>query len=255
MQKLARASFFVVFLQFFCYNICVIEKFQGIILKVADYKDADKLATIFSLEEGILAAKFTGVRKDKAKLKAAAQPFVFADFVVAPNGKNLTITQANVLEDFPNILRSYSKTICAFMVVDIINKILPAQKKEELLFLQTLNALKNIETENEYQSLIAFVLNFFALSGVELVFVQSNYAYLDTYSGNFVSEKAENSLQIDKEVYSTLKNINLQIANPTNNLQQNANNLNEKALKQAIRLLKKIVYLKFGVEIKSFDFV
>ena len=53
---------------------------QGLILKLIDYKDADKLASIFTLTSGVVLAKFVGVRKEKAKLKAIAQPFTFADF-------------------------------------------------------------------------------------------------------------------------------------------------------------------------------
>ena len=41
------------------------EKTQGLVLKLIDYKDADKLASIFTLEQGIISAKFTGVNIDE----------------------------------------------------------------------------------------------------------------------------------------------------------------------------------------------
>ena len=44
-------------------------KVKGIILKLTDIKEADKLASIFSLEQGIISANFRGIRKEKSKLK------------------------------------------------------------------------------------------------------------------------------------------------------------------------------------------
>ena len=58
------------------------EKVKGIIVKLTDYQDADKLASIFTFEQGLITAKFNGVKKDKAKYKSVAQPFVFAEFVI-----------------------------------------------------------------------------------------------------------------------------------------------------------------------------
>ena len=49
------------------------EKTQGIILKLIDYKDADKLASIFTFNFGIITAKFVGVKKEKAKLEEKTQ--------------------------------------------------------------------------------------------------------------------------------------------------------------------------------------
>ena len=43
-------------------------KVKGIILSTKDYLEADKIASIFSYEYGIISAKFVGVKKEKAKL-------------------------------------------------------------------------------------------------------------------------------------------------------------------------------------------
>ena len=62
-------------------------KDKGIIIKLTDYLEADKLASVFSLQQGIITAKFAGVKKEKAKFKAVAQPFCFADFDLAEKKK------------------------------------------------------------------------------------------------------------------------------------------------------------------------
>lgn len=242
--------FFATKIENLCYNIHVIEKFKGIILKLSDYKDADKLATIFSLEEGLLVAKFSGVKKDKAKFKAVAQPFVFGSFVVAQKGKTLTITQADMIDAFTGILSNYNKTICAYIVLDIVRSTMPAQKPEQDLFLLTLNCLKEIEQQNEFFALAQYILNYMKFSGVQLNVPEADYAFLDLLSGNFVSVRQENSLAIDKKVYSTLKQINSATQNSAA-----ANPPQPEVLKQTLRLLNKVIYLKFGTEIKSFQFI
>ena len=146
------------------------EKFKGIVIKASDFKEADKLATIFSLENGIISAKFTGVKRDKAKFKAVARAFVFADFVINEKGQSITITQADILDDFGKILLDYSKTMCGYIVLDIVRSILPIQKPEEDIFLLSLTALKNIENSNEFVATIDYILKFFSFCLFEFIF-------------------------------------------------------------------------------------
>lgn len=232
------------------------EKLQGIVLKLTDYKEADKLASIFTLEQGIVSAKFTGVKKEKAKLKALAQPFVFAEFNLASKGNLKQVINATLIDNFYPILSDYNKTICAYIVLDIINTILPQNKPEKELFVLTLNALKNIEKYNPFVATIDYILQFFTFSGVGLELPETDYVYFNKFNAEFEKSSTNNSVQIDKKVYSILKEINsnsnqvLQIENETNN----AENINEK-YKQILRLLNNILFSKFNEEIKSFSFI
>lgn len=225
------------------------EKLKGIVLKLIDYGEADKLAQIFSLEQGIVTAKFNGVRKEKAKLKAVAQPFVLANFCINQTGKSTTITQADVIDEFGGILLNYSKTMSGFVVLDIVHSILPVQKPEADLFLLTISALKNIETLNEYVATIDYILKFLSFTGVELNFPHSNYVYLDELTGNFVLNHTQTSHLIDKKVFFLLNQINMQ----GNNF--NAEQTSQLVFKQALNLLHNIILLKHNADIKSFEFI
>ena len=220
-------------------------KVKGIVVKLNDYKDADKIASIFTLEQGLITAKFTGVKKEKAKLKSVAQPFVFADFVLNQTGNNKTVTSASVIDSFYNILANYQKTIMGYIVLDILKSIIPKEKPESDLFVLTLNALKDIEEKNELISTISYIVKFIAFTGMELQFPQADYMYLDTLTGNFSSTREIGYSQIDKKVYLTLKAIN----------EGKEIEPNETILKQILRLLHNILYLKFNEDIKSFQFI
>ncbi len=221
-------------------------KVKGIICKLIDYKDADKLASIFTLERGKILAKFTGVKREKAKFKALAQPFVFAEFNINDKG-NKTITNAYLLDSFKDVLTDYSRMMNGYIVLDIINSILPNEKSEKEIFALTISALKNVETKNPYIATIEFILNFLNFSGLELIFVEGNQIYLDKSSGNFTNIKDNFSSLIDLKVYSCLYNI------AKNSYVEE--NLQERTLKQVLRLLHNVIFIKFNEDIKSFEFI
>jgi len=228
------------------------EKVQGIVLKLTDYKEADKLASIFTLEQGIISAKFTGVKKEKAKLKALAQPFVFAEFNLTNKGNLKQIINATLLDNFYPILSDYNKTICAYIVLDIINTILPQNKAENELFILTLNTLKNIEKYNPFVATIDYILKFFTFSGIGLELPEIDYVYFNKFSGEFEKTLTQNSVQIDKKIYAILKEINY---NAKAILAQDNNREPNEKYKQILRLLHNIIFTKFNEEIKSFNFI
>jgi len=221
------------------------EKTQGLVIKLIDYKDADKLASIFTYDYGVITAKFVGVKKEKAKLKAVAQPFTFADFNFTMRANNRVVSGANLIDNFYQLLLDYNKTICGYIVLDIIKTILPESKPEQDLFLLTINALKNIETKNEYVITIGFILKFLNFSGFEVILPETEYVYFDKYTADFVSTRTEYSVQIDKNVYNVLKQIadNEEVS------------CNSNTLKQILRLLHNIIFTRYGTEIKSFEFI
>lgn len=228
------------------------EKVQGIVLKLTDYKEADKLASIFTLEQGVISAKFTGVKKEKAKLKALAQPFVFAEFNINSKGNLKQVINATLMDNFYPILNDYNKTICAYIVLDIINTILPKNKPENELFVLTLNTLKNIEKHNEFVATIDYILKFFNFSGEALELPEVDYVYFNKFNGEFETISSPNSVQIDKKIYAILKEINQNV----NTILQNADNVNKtENYKQILRLLHNIIFIKFNEEIKSFSFI
>ncbi|MBQ8615513.1 MAG: DNA repair protein RecO [Clostridia bacterium] len=221
------------------------EKTQGLVLKLIDYKDADKLASIFTYDYGVITAKFVGVKKEKAKLKAVAQPFTFADFNFAIRANNRVVAGASLIDNFYTLMTDFNKTICGYIVLDIIKSILPENKPEQDLFLLTISTLKNIEQNNEYVAIIDFILKFLNFSGVGIEFFETDFVYLDKTTADILTTRSQNSVQIDKNVYKTLKQIH--------DLEILKYNLN--TLKQCLRLLHNIIFIRFGTEIKSFQFV
>lgn len=221
-------------------------KVKGIILKLTDIKEADKLASIFSLEQGIISANFRGVRKEKSKMKSSALPFTFAEFNLSQTGTTRVVTSTNVLDGFYGLTADYNKTIAGFILLDIIKTILPAEKPEPDLFVLALNGLKDIETKDEFSSLSSFIIKFIEFCGMALDFDLQKYVYLDRTTGNFTSTQNFATMQIDKRVFDFLKSVNAGVE---------ASQTPITTKKQALRLLNAILLAKFNAEIRTFEFI
>lgn len=78
-------------------------KLNAIALKSVDYRDNDKMITLYSLERGLVGACVRGVKRQGAKLSFCAQPFCFAEYVLSEKGDRLTVTSATELESFYKI--------------------------------------------------------------------------------------------------------------------------------------------------------
>ena len=83
------------------------------------------------------------------------------------------------------------------------------------------------------------------INGDYLELPNCQYAYIDHMTGNIVSERTIDCAQLDKKVYNTLFAI----------INKKEFEYNETTLKQILRLLHNILYLKYNVDIKSFSFI
>ena len=94
-------------------------KVTGIVLNSVDYKENDKLVTIYSLELGIIKAQLKGVKQAKSKLKFACQPFFVGEFFLIKRAF-YQVTTVNTIESFFDITQDYDKYLVASIVLDSI---------------------------------------------------------------------------------------------------------------------------------------
>ena len=135
-------------------------KTEAVVLQSIDYKDNDKLLTLFSPSLGKITAGIRGVKKPKARLGFSAQPFCFAEYVLAEKGGRYTVTGAYLHESFfelrADILRFYAG--CA--VAEICRVLAVENERHEGLFVAFIECLKALclAGENEADAVITFAL-------------------------------------------------------------------------------------------------
>ena len=124
-------------------------KTEAIVLRSIDYKDNDKLLTLFSPELGKLTAGIKGVRKPKAKLAFSAQPFCFAEYVLAEKGGRYTVTGAYLHESFFSLRLDIVRFYAACTLAEICLSILYENEKYEGLFIGLIEALRALSLTEE----------------------------------------------------------------------------------------------------------
>lgn len=67
-----------------------IKLINAIVIRSIDYKESDRLLTLFSPEEGRVTAAMRGVKKSNAKLKFASQLYNYGEYEISSRGGSVT---------------------------------------------------------------------------------------------------------------------------------------------------------------------
>ena len=119
-------------------------KTKGIVIKSVDYKDSDKLVTIFSADLGLIKARVRGVKKAKAKLAFAVQPFALVEFMLTEKGGFYTVINATSVDQFFNITLDFDNYIFMIGCLEVCEKTIKENDPQKSMFLLLLNSLKAV---------------------------------------------------------------------------------------------------------------
>ena len=88
-------------------------KVNALMLRAVDYNENDKILTLLTAELGKISAGIKGVKKAGAKLKFAAQPFCFAEYILAKRGDKYTVIGCSETESFYDLRTDINKFYAA----------------------------------------------------------------------------------------------------------------------------------------------
>ena len=167
-------------------------KTEAIVLQAIDYKDNDKLLTLFSPSLGKITAGIRGVKKPTAKLAFAAQPFCFAEYVLAEKGGRYTVTSAYLHESFFSLRLDLDAFYAACAAAEACKILVPENERYDSTFIGFAECLKSLSLSEEEkgEAVIGFLLVVLRESGypVDLNFEGLGTAlYFDFAQGKFSS--------------------------------------------------------------------
>lgn len=84
-------------------------KTRGIILKVRDYKEKDRLVYLFSGDLGKVTLLARGSRSAKGRFQGAVQPLTLCDFVLFPGRSIHILNEASPVYAFPGVKADYDR--------------------------------------------------------------------------------------------------------------------------------------------------
>ena len=191
-------------------------KTEAIVLKTVDYKDNDKILTLFSPKLGKITVGAKGVKKQKAKLSFAAQPFCFAEYILAEKGGRYTMMGAYLHESFFSLRYDIVRFYAACALAEICLTVLYENESYEGLFIALIEGLKalSLAEEDAAEAVIAFVIVALRESGypLDLGYAEEcdgdigEQLWFDFADGKFASfDRCERGERASISTYHTLR--------------------------------------------------
>ena len=134
-------------------------KADALVLRATDYGEYDKMVTLLTAERGKIGAALKGVRRAGAKLKFAAQPFCFAEYVFASRGGRNTVTSAALHDGFYALREDVTRYYAGAVVLSACDKIALEGMESGELLIAAVTALEEI-AQDEPLALVRFLAAF-----------------------------------------------------------------------------------------------
>lgn len=144
---------------------------SGIILFRQEFREADRMVSLYTREHGRLNARLPGVLRAAGKLKAVSEPFACADyrFYVRRGGTVATITGGKINTIFPHIRQDLKRITLAMHFCELIQRLTPLHQPSEAKYELLLSALTELELgEINSAFAAAFTLRLMTLAGFGL---------------------------------------------------------------------------------------
>lgn len=188
---------------------------NALCLRCVDYKDNDKMATLFTLERGKIGVGARGVKRAGAKLNFCVQPFCFAEYTLSEKSGRYTVTGASEIGNFYNLRLNVRAFYAACVISEFLLKFTEDEQPDAELFACSVKAIENLCADGADSSavLIKFLADAFGLLGYGAEFSVcgvcgcseiGNRAFFDFGSGSSVCENCAGA-GVTKIKPSTLK--------------------------------------------------
>lgn len=130
-----------------CYIYYMIFTDTGIVLFRQDFREADRIAALYTLEHGRINLRFPGVNRAKGKLKALSEPFACAAYRVYVRGGSAlgTVTGGKLESVFPSVRRSLKRQTLAMHCCELIMRLTPQRQPSPGKYRLLLQALTELE--------------------------------------------------------------------------------------------------------------
>jgi DNA repair protein RecO (recombination protein O) len=120
---------------------------QAVVLKHIEYGEADRILTLFSLEQGKLSAIAKGVRKMKSQKAGHLMPFTQVALFLA-KGRNLdVVSQAQAMQTFEGIRADLKRTALAAYAVELVDRFTYEEGEHRQLYKLLVDTLARLDQE------------------------------------------------------------------------------------------------------------
>ena len=117
---------------------------QAIVTGYTDYKDNDRMLTLFSPQRGRIDCKARNCRKPTSPLLSCTQPFVFGEFELFINNDRVTVNACDVRETFYPLREDWDRLAHGTYLLELCLGAVQPEQENERLFLLLLRSLAHL---------------------------------------------------------------------------------------------------------------
>ena len=100
------------------------KKIKAIVTRAVPYRESDMVLTLVSPEEGRLTASARGCLKPRAKLRYAAEPMNFGEYMLAGKGDRYIVTDCVQYDSFSPVTSDIDRYYAACMILELLSNAL-----------------------------------------------------------------------------------------------------------------------------------
>ena len=140
---------------------------RGMVIRTVDYRDNDRILTLFTAEMGRVDVKARNCRKATSPLLACTQPFTYGEYQLFFHKNKYTIDQGEVLESFYPLREDVARFAAASLCVSLCQEGVQAEESSEAIFFLLYHTLSFLTYgDNDPGDLAAcFLIRFLSLAG------------------------------------------------------------------------------------------
>lgn len=233
-------------------------KIKALVLKSVDFKDRDKILTLYSLELGLVSVILKNCNSGAYKLKFAYSTFSFCEFELLKKDEVFIVKTASLIDNFFDITSDYDKYIIGNLALELLIKTNRNFETNQILFINSLKFFNLLAYGDVDSKLIllkyllgltkvnGFKLNFKSCSYCNLAFVNKVFLNLDTGEFECGACKSAYSVHIENEVFSLLKRVNSVDLDDVYRV-----DFSESTLKDALKIILLNIEKRFNIKINS----
>ncbi|MBQ9307057.1 MAG: DNA repair protein RecO [Clostridia bacterium] len=135
----------------------------AIVLHAVNYRENDRMLTLFSPTRGRIDAMARGCRKPKSPILNASEIFALGDYQLYEKSGRYTVVSASLIETFFALREDYDRLICGTYLLGMCNAVIQEGQPAQDLFSLLLHTLSRLTfTDQEWRPLLCGFLVHFA---------------------------------------------------------------------------------------------
>ena len=235
-------------------------KTKGVIIKVQDYNENDKLLWMYTEELGKVTCIAKGAKRSKSQLLSVTLPLCFGEYLLF-KGKNLyNLQEGKIINSFQGLLNNLEKLTYSSYLCELIDICVENDEVNSALFKEFMICLYLLSTDAlDYELLVrAFELRLLEATGYNLVLDRccickkkisvADYISLSHYGGVCDECNKEYGFFISKPAYNALRFLKNTSMDKVYRL-----NVNDEIKKQMERVITNIIANNYSKRPKSLE--